>query len=116
MSMSITSLTGNGFKDWIIQRVSAVYLALYAIFIAAFMMWHGAPLTYEVWAGLFSCSATKIATIVAVFMLLFHAWVGLWTVSTDYISCTLIRFAFQLVVLFTLVAELLWTIMMLGGL
>ena len=27
MVTNITSLTGNGLKDWLIQRVTAVYLA-----------------------------------------------------------------------------------------
>lgn len=33
MVNNVTSLTGNGLKDWLIQRVTAVYFAAYLIFI-----------------------------------------------------------------------------------
>lgn len=32
MVNNVTSLTGNGLKDWLIQRVTAVYFAAYLIF------------------------------------------------------------------------------------
>lgn len=30
MVNNVTSLTGNGLKDWLIQRVTAVYFAVYS--------------------------------------------------------------------------------------
>lgn len=36
MVTNVTSLTGNGLKDWLIQRVTAVYFAVYTIFIIGF--------------------------------------------------------------------------------
>lgn len=30
MVANVTSLTGNGLKDWLVQRVTAVYFAAYS--------------------------------------------------------------------------------------
>ncbi|MFO3149978.1 succinate dehydrogenase, hydrophobic membrane anchor protein, partial [Legionella pneumophila serogroup 1] len=38
MVNNVTSLTGNGLKDWLIQRVTAVYFAAYLIFLFGFIL------------------------------------------------------------------------------
>lgn len=40
MVNNVTSLTGNGLKDWLIQRVTAVYFAVYSFFIMGFLLLH----------------------------------------------------------------------------
>jgi len=112
--MSVSSLTGNGLKDWLIQRVSAVYLAVYSVFLMGYMLMHS-PMTVDAWQALFSCSLMKIATVGALLMVLLHAWVGLWTVSTDYIKCVCIRFTFQIVIMLWLLAQFVWALTMIWG-
>ena len=36
MVTNVTSLTGNGLKDWLIQRVTAVYFAIYVLYLLAY--------------------------------------------------------------------------------
>jgi succinate dehydrogenase / fumarate reductase membrane anchor subunit len=114
MVSNVTSLTGNGLKDWLIQRVTALYLMVYSIYLFFFLFCHP-HLSYESWAALFHCTTFKIATIVALFAVLMHAWVGLWTVTTDYIKCTAQRITVQLVVLAWLLAQLIWGILIVWG-
>lgn len=114
MVSNVTSLTGNGLKDWLIQRVSAVYLAVYALFLFGFLLFHP-HISYETWAGLFSCSMFKIASILALVSVLLHAWVGLWTVTTDYLACTVLRLSVQLVILAWLLGQFIWGLMILWG-
>lgn len=52
MVNNVTSLTGNGLKDWLIQRVTAVYFAVYSFFIIGFLLLHP-ELGFAQWHALF---------------------------------------------------------------
>lgn len=114
MVTNVTSLTGNGLKDWLIQRVTAIYLAVYAIFIFYFLFTHSS-LTYLQWSSIFHNPWLKIATLIALFALSLHAWIGIWTVTTDYIKCTAARLTTQMFVLLWLLAQFLWCLMIVWG-
>lgn len=114
MVTNVTSLTGNGLKDWLIQRITAVYFAVYAVFLLVFLLGHP-DLTYNQWHDLFSHPVMQIATSIGLLALLFHAWVGLWTVTTDYIKCTCIRVSAQVVIGFWLLAQMIWGLMIVWG-
>ena len=114
MVTNITSLTGNGLKDWLVQRVTAVYFAAYSIFMMVYFAMHP-KLSFMEWQELFACKAFQIATVLAVLTLTLHAWVGLWTVTTDYIKCSMIRLSTQLLILLWLVSQFVWVIMIVWG-
>jgi len=111
---NVTSLTGNGLKDWLIQRVTAVYFAVYVIFLFLFFIRHP-NLNYEQWHAFFTHPVVQITTIISLLALTLHAWVGLWTVTTDYIKCTVIRLSVQLLVLLWLLIQLIWGLMIVWG-
>ncbi|MCH9689301.1 MAG: succinate dehydrogenase, hydrophobic membrane anchor protein [Gammaproteobacteria bacterium] len=114
MVSSVTSLTGNGLKDWIIQRATAIYLSAYSILFAA--IWLGcSPWTYSQWTALFHTAWFQLATAVALFAILFHAWIGIWTVTTDYIKSTVLRLMVQGLVLFVLLSQLIAGFMIIWG-
>ena len=52
----------------------------------------------------------RIATLITLLAVLAHAWIGLWTVGTDYIKPALVRLAYQTLVLLVLAVLLLWTV------
>ncbi len=85
MVTTVTNLGRNGLYDWLMQRVSAVILAAYTIFIIAFLLLTP-DLTYEVWAGLFSRFWMKVFSLLALLSIAVHGWIGLWTVVTDYLT------------------------------
>jgi succinate dehydrogenase / fumarate reductase membrane anchor subunit len=114
MANYVTSLTGNGLKDWLLQRISAVYLLVYTVFLVAFCAMH-APLTLVVWQALFACHVMKVATLIAFLMIMLHAWIGLWTVMTDYIKCAMLRLVLLSVLAFWLLAQFIWGIFILWG-
>ena len=115
MVTNVTSLTGNGLKDWLIQRVTAVYLAVYTLFLIGFILNHP-QLSYEQWVGLFNSPIMKLASILSLLAILFHAWIGLWTVTTDYIKPTGLRIIIQMAILGILLLLFIWGIMILWGL
>lgn len=114
MVTNITSLTGNGLKDWLIQRVSAVYFAAYSLFLLGFLILHP-HLHYSEWFALFHMPLFQVASVIALLMLSSHAWIGIWTVTTDYIKCTAIRLTIQLFVFLLLFAQFIWGLIILWG-
>lgn len=114
MVTNVTSLTGNGLKDWWIQRATAVYFFLYSLFLFGFLLTH-CHLEFIQWQGLFHLTSFKIATIVALVSLSLHTWIGIWTVTTDYLKCTVIRFSLQLAVMLLLLGQFIYGLMIVWG-
>ena len=117
---SATSLTRSGVSDWIIQRLSAVILAIYSIYLVGFLAF--GPGGYDAWVELFSCPIMKVATILALLALGAHVWVGLWTISTDYLNerqmgraGTISRWVFQGVSALVLFGSITWAFLVLLG-
>lgn len=114
MVTNVTSLTGNGLKDWLIQRVTAVYFAVYCVVFAGYLLMHH-DLTFLQWKAVFSNSIVQIATVIALLALSLHTWIGIWTVTTDYIKCTIVRLSVQLIVALWLISQFLWGLMIVWG-
>ena len=111
---NITSLTGKGLRDWLIQRFSAVYLGVYTIIIVAYLLCHQ-PLEFTAWHDFMLSTWMRILSIIAVINLLLHSWIGLWTVGTDYIKALSLRLLFHAVVIMTLLIILVWSMAILWG-
>ncbi|KTD07426.1 succinate dehydrogenase, hydrophobic membrane anchor protein [Legionella jamestowniensis] len=114
MVTNITSLTGNGLKDWLIQRVTSIYFAFYSLFLLGYLLFHP-DLSYMEWHQLFHHLGFKVASLIALFAISLHAWIGVWTVTTDYIKCTAIRLTVQMWVLLWLLGQFVWGIIILWG-
>ncbi len=102
----------SGYRDWKLQRISAIVMIGYIGFLFAFFLGHQ-HLTYDRWAMLFSSVWMQISTIVVVFLLLIHAWIGMWTVGTDYIRSSIIRTGYEFCVFIALLAYFFWTLQIL---
>ncbi len=105
-----TQLGRSGLSAWLIQRVSAVILGAYALFLILFLVCHPA-INHALWSGLFSHPWMKISTLLVVLNLLAHAWIGLWTVITDYIHCSCLRLILEVGLVLGLLAYFLWALM-----
>lgn len=101
MVRSATSLTGNGVRDWLWQRVSAVILAVYTVFLLGFI-WCTPQLNYALWFQFFSNLGVKLFSVLAALSLLVHAWVGMWTILTDYVKCAVVRLILEILVIIAL--------------
>lgn len=76
----------RGLDMWLVQRASAVYMALFLPIFAVVMLtsW---PLDFAVWYDLFVPVGMKIAVLLFVIALLLHAWIGLREIFIDYLHC-----------------------------
>ena len=115
MVTNVTSFGRSGLSDWIVQRFTAVYLIFYFLFIMFYLLTAG-ELNYGQWKALFDGLAMRIGTLLAILSLCAHAWVGMWTVATDYIKATGLRLLVELGVGIVLFIYAVWGVHILWGL
>ena len=85
MVTAVTSLGRSGLADWVIQRLSAVVLAAYTLFIVAYLLVNP-DLSYEQWSALYSTLWMRVFSLLTLLSIASHAWIGLWCVLTDYVT------------------------------
>lgn len=113
MVNSVTNLGRSGVFDFMVQRVTAYVLALYTIFLFGFVL--TTDVSYDSWSALFGQSWFRIFSLLTLFSIGAHAWVGLWTVTTDYIKPAITRFLVQAVCGLVMFVYLVWGIQILWG-
>ena len=105
----VAKINRRGFHEWVVQRVSAVLIGIYAVFLFAFIFTHS-PMHFSTWDTLFSNVVMKIATFVVLIAILWHAWIGLWTVFTDYVKNNAVRLLLEILVILALLSYFAWCV------
>lgn len=106
---TVAGLCRTGLRDWLVQRVSAIILAAYFIFLMAFIVVHP-QLQFVTWQSLFANPLVRVFSLLALLSLITHSWVGIWTVLTDYINCAWIRLLLEIIMILALICYLVWGI------
>lgn len=121
MVTAVTSFGRSGLYDWMIQRVSAVAMAAYTIFLAGFIVLTP-ELDYDTWKGLYSTLWMRVFSLITLLSIAAHAWIGLWAVLTDYLTtrlmgskATVLRVLLQMVLGLVTVTYVVWGIEILWG-
>jgi succinate dehydrogenase / fumarate reductase membrane anchor subunit len=83
-----------GMRDWLVQRVTAVVMALFTVVLLVQVLWPGA-MGYEKWAGIFAAQWMKALTFVVILAMAWHAWVGMRDIWMDYVKPMGIRLGLQ---------------------
>jgi succinate dehydrogenase / fumarate reductase membrane anchor subunit len=96
------SFGGNGKRDWLLQRFSAVVIAAYTFYLF-YIFLSSSNLDFVSWHSFNASLCTKIFTLLTILSLCVHAWIGIWTICTDYLKCSCLR----LTVLFAVATTLL---------
>ncbi|MCL2830015.1 MAG: succinate dehydrogenase, hydrophobic membrane anchor protein [Betaproteobacteria bacterium] len=104
-----------GLKDWIIQRCTAIVMALYTLVLLAILC-VAQPGSFEAWRAIFGHGLMKFATFLFFISLFYHAWIGIRDIWMDYVTCTRMRLALMLVTLAVLVGYTGWVSLILGRL
>jgi succinate dehydrogenase / fumarate reductase membrane anchor subunit len=74
----------SGLKAWVLQRVSAIYLALFLIYLLFYFLVYP-PASYEVFKGWILSTPVLIGLLLFINLLLLHAWIGIRDVAIDYL-------------------------------
>ena len=114
MVTNVTSLGRSGLYDWLLQRATALILGVYCIYLMFFMCTH-VPLSYAAWVSFYASVPVQLFTAMALLSYVVHAWIGLWTVTTDYLNCSILRIGVQLLIITSLVLCLFWGISIVWG-
>ena len=113
---NVTSLTRNGLADFVLQRVSAIVIALYTLCVLGFFL-ANPGVTHAQLVAYFGSTPMLVFSTVLVFSTAAHAWIGMWTIGTDYIrnhyfgsSATVFRFVYQTGCMMLLFLYVVWAL------
>lgn len=119
MVTAVTSFGRSGLSDWLVQRVSGVILLAWFLCVGASLL---GGIDYAAWKSMFEHTAMKIFTLLAILSLAAHAWIGMWSVGTDYLTQRLmgslgnaLRLAFQIGCSLVIFVYVIWGIQILWG-
>ncbi len=108
-----------GIGDFMIQRVTAVILAIYTVvlFVGILMM---PGFTYEAWRGVFTFNVGgfplgQLLATLAFFSLGWHAYIGVRDIWMDYVKPTGIRLGLQVLTVLWLVGSVIYFVVILWG-
>lgn len=99
----------RGLDMWLLQRASAIYMALFLVVFMALFLSAG-PMGFDAWRGLFAPMAMKVAALLFVAALLTHAWIGLREIFIDYVHFLLPRLALYLAFAVLYLGCLIWAV------
>ena len=98
-----------GLRDWLIQRVSAVFMIAY-VFLLVTILIISAPQDYAAWKAIFSNQWLRIVSLLFFAGLFWHAWIGVRNILMDYVHVTRIRFILHILVIFSLLFYFVWSV------
>ncbi len=115
MRVPFTASAHAGLTEWLLQRVSALYMGVFGLYaIARFLVWPIA--SYEAWRAWFASGAVRVGLGLFFASLLLHSWIGMRSVFMDYVKPMWLRFLVQLLTATALLLVGLWvTGILLGG-
>lgn len=103
-----------GLRDWLIQRVTAVVMALFALFMFGIAVFDP-PQHYGAWKALFSQQWMRLTALLFLLSMFWHAWIGVRDILMDYVKSAGVRLLLQVIVVLLLVAYALWSVQILWG-
>ena len=99
----------EGLRPWVVQRVSAVYITLFTLYLLYCGL--SAPaFGFEPWRDWLFHPGNAVAVCIYVVAILFHAWIGMRDVVLDYVHNIMLRILVLGIFLGVLVGSGLWTL------
>ncbi len=108
----MTSDAALGLKAWLVQRLTAVYLAVFVGFAAAKFLWWP-PHNFQEWTAWVADPLINAALGLFILALLLHAWIGLRDVIMDYVKPAGLRAALFAALIIVLAGFGLWAMRLL---
>jgi succinate dehydrogenase / fumarate reductase membrane anchor subunit len=113
MKSATGSHTGTG--SWLVQRASAVVLALALPVLTAYFL-AALPLDFATWQALFAPLWLRVLMVLTAVALALHAWLGMRDIFMDYVHPMGVRLALYLAVIVALAGSVAWLAAILFGL
>ena len=101
-----------GLRDWLAQRVTAVLMAMYTLLLMVLLILTP-HMDFNAWRLLFTPQWMKIATLLFLLSLYWHAWIGVRNIFMDYIKNSGLRLTLYVIVIASLIAYAGWSVQIL---
>lgn len=98
----------DGLAAWVWQRLSALYLGGFLIYLSSVLLCSGS-MNYQQWTAWIVQPLNSIFIILGLFMLFLHAWIGIKDVAMDYIPSLLIRSVVMMLTGLAFMMALIWS-------
>lgn len=95
-----------GLKDWLAQRVTAGFMAVYTLLMAVMLPFAGDG--YDGWRDLMANGFVRFFTFLFIVSLCYHAWVGIRDIWMDYVKPTAVRLTLHVLTAMALVGYAGW--------
>ena len=93
--------------NWLLARISAIFILIYLILIS--MVWLvDAPSNYIAWRIALLSPLMRLSFVLCLGGILLHAWIGVWTVLTDYVTCKFLQNLLHVSAFLMLIACFVW--------
>jgi len=99
----------SGLKAWLLQRVTAVYIALFMVYFFGSLLFCS-PNGYTEWQSWMGSRGMAIGTSLFFLAVIGHAWVGVRDVIIDYVHPFPVRLGALIAVAVGLLAMALWVV------
>lgn len=103
------SRRASGLRAWFLQRATAVYLALFVLYVLQHIIFNG-PVDHAAWRTWVAQPLVSLGLLLFFASLLLHAWVGVRDVIIDYLHPTAIRLGVLTLIGFILSGCALWAL------
>jgi len=103
-----------GLRDWLIQRITAVLMAVYIVALVGYLLMQPS-LDYDVWTALFSNQLVRTFSLLFLLGMFYHAWIGIRDIVMDYIKPAGVRLMIHVLVILTLILYAIWSVQILWG-
>ena len=117
--MSESHPSKRGLFDFIVQRLTAIIVGIYVIHLGVIFALNG-DIDYVAWRSYFTSGYSLLLSSLTVLAIVLHAWIGMWTIGTDYIRghgvAKTIRLTYQFLIGAALVVFLIWSLGLIWGL
>jgi succinate dehydrogenase / fumarate reductase membrane anchor subunit len=104
-----------GLRDWLAQRITAIVMFLYTLLVVGLLL-TSPSIDYDAWRQMFAPQWMKLATLLTLLCVYFHAWVGMRNILMDYVKHGGVRLGLYSLVIAALIvyaawsAQILWSI------
>ena len=103
------SFRSGGVKSWVMQRLSAVYIAVFLSFFL-FSLFTSTPTDFTQWNNWLALPLINVAFIIFWIAVIVHAWIGARDVIMDYVHDDTLRFLVLSMLGMFLIFMLVWVI------
>ena len=98
----------QGLRPWIMQRITAAYIAVFVVYFAASLLLANPLASAEIWSQWVAYPGNNIGLALFLIALQWHAWIGIRDVVLDYVPNVVSRMLVLTLVASVILGSALW--------